>query len=196
LDFDEADRRRVLFRYDGIFEHAAIRCNYTTYDVRRAQDTINPSSSHADIMVLARKNNRDEEEHPFWYARVLRVFHANVLPFTIKGKAGLSKETRMDFLWVHWFSVDSQSSGLAGFAEQRLDQVTLLDAEDPNAFGFVDPKEVIRGCHLIPAFSQLPSEEILGRAALASTTNDSLSSFYVSRLVVVQVRSFLREVLT
>ena len=56
-----------------------MRVNYTTYDMRRDQDTINPRT-HADVMVLNPGDEESEDErHPYWYARVCGIFHANVL---------------------------------------------------------------------------------------------------------------------
>lgn len=35
----------------------------------------------------------------------------------------------------------------------RLPKVAFVDESDPDSFGFLDPDQVIRGAHLIPAFS-------------------------------------------
>jgi hypothetical protein len=43
----------VLFKSDCMYNHRIVRFNYTTYDVRRSQDVINPRTSHCDIMLLA-----------------------------------------------------------------------------------------------------------------------------------------------
>ena len=45
----------------------ALQVNYTTYDMHRGQDSINPRT-HPNIMLLAHKDNYEEGEHPFWYA--------------------------------------------------------------------------------------------------------------------------------
>ncbi|KAH9915825.1 uncharacterized protein B0H18DRAFT_1140113 [Fomitopsis serialis] len=47
---DEHDT--IKFVNDRIYLHKALRINYTTYDMRRAQDTINPRTQ-SDIMMLA-----------------------------------------------------------------------------------------------------------------------------------------------
>ncbi|KAG1838849.1 hypothetical protein DFJ58DRAFT_640426, partial [Suillus subalutaceus] len=57
-----------------IFKHSILHVNYTTYNLQRKQDTINPCT-HADIMVLA---HEDECTHPYWYACVMKIFHMNV----------------------------------------------------------------------------------------------------------------------
>lgn len=57
-----------------------LRVNYTTYDMRRAQDSLNPRvPGHADIMVLSPENeDENNDPHPYWYARIIGIFHAHV----------------------------------------------------------------------------------------------------------------------
>ncbi|KAK0429630.1 hypothetical protein EV421DRAFT_1686392, partial [Armillaria borealis] len=57
-----------------IYHHKILQINYTTYDIRRNQDSINPCT-RSNIMVLA---NDQEGSHPYWYACVLGVFHTYV----------------------------------------------------------------------------------------------------------------------
>src|ERR1700728_4093607 len=53
----------VFFKNDRIYCHKLARFNYTTYDVRRAQDVINPMTSHCNILLLAHKNGGNPAEH-------------------------------------------------------------------------------------------------------------------------------------
>jgi hypothetical protein len=48
---------------------------YTTYDMKREYDAINPRT-HADIMVLSGETN---PRHPYWYARVLGIYHMDAV---------------------------------------------------------------------------------------------------------------------
>ena len=57
----------------------------------------------------------------------------------------------MEFLWVRWFSLDATAPG--GFKTHRLHRLTFIHHENENAFGFIDPKDVIRAAHLIGAYS-------------------------------------------
>lgn len=57
----------------------------------------------------------------------------------------------MVFLWVRWFGRDLTYR--AGWAARRLHHVGFVDGLDPEAFGFLDPSEVIRGVHMIPGFA-------------------------------------------
>ncbi len=87
---------------DRIYSHKTIRFNYPTYDMRRAQDTVNPRT-HADIALLARDDPTDD--HPYWYARVVGVYHAAI---RYTGPQSKTREWwRVDFLWVRWYKRDA-----------------------------------------------------------------------------------------
>lgn len=132
-----------------------MKIHYTTYDVRRAQDTINPNTPKCFVLVPS-----DEPEssgpaaHSFWYARVLGIYHANV---SHKG----SRPKRMDFLWVRWLGRMVDVPG--GWETCRLDQLGYFaDSELTHAFDFIDPIDVIRAAHLIPRFIGGQTTEYLG----------------------------------
>ena len=93
---NQLDRDSVYFKSERIYLHKLARIHYTTYDVRRGQDVINPSMPHRDIMLLATTNN--DVDHPFLYARVLGIYHANVI-YT-GGRAPSYQARRFEFLWV------------------------------------------------------------------------------------------------
>jgi hypothetical protein len=134
----------VLFTNDRIFRHKVLRINYTTYDLRRAQDSLNPRT-HADVMVMAH-----EGDHPYWYARILGVFHVNVV-YTGGDAPGFNSPQQMDFVWVRWFGRDPNDYQ-AGWKAKRLPRLGFIPADEPGAFGFLDPRNIIRGVHLIPGF--------------------------------------------
>jgi hypothetical protein len=56
----------------------------------------------------------------------------------------------MEFLWVRWF--DRDISYAAGWQAKRLHQLSFFPCDHPSAFGFIDPKDIVRGVHLIPSF--------------------------------------------
>ena len=93
--------------------------------------------------------HEEEEEdttwHPYWYAKVLGIFHVNVR------RSGCMEIERMEVLWVHWFGRDPVHEG--GFETRRLHRIGLTDGKDPTSYGFLDPGDVLRSVHLIPAFS-------------------------------------------
>lgn len=136
----------VLFKDNRMYSHKLARFYYTTYDIRRSEDIINPRTSHCDVMLLApRAAEVATSFHPFLYARVLGIFHVNVI---YNGPGMISYEPmRFDFLWVRWFDTN-QSSNLS------LDRLIFPPMASKDAFGFIDPTHVLRGCHLLPAFSE------------------------------------------
>jgi hypothetical protein len=56
----------------------------------------------------------------------------------------------MKFIFMWWFGCDLKH--YRGWRNKRLHQIGFIDGDDDAAFGFLDPQEVIRGVHLIPAF--------------------------------------------
>jgi hypothetical protein len=100
-EFTSAERSTVILMHEKIFRHKVLHVNYTTYDLRRDQDSLNPQTN-ADIMLLAHEDAGDG--HPYWYARIIGVFHALVIH---TGEHSKSHEPQqMDFLWVRWFGRD------------------------------------------------------------------------------------------
>jgi hypothetical protein len=144
------DRDSLFLKSDRIYKHQLLRVNYTTYDIRRSQDVINPRTSHRDVMVLANHDETDTDtpQHLFFYAHVLGIYHTNVV-YTGPGMLDY-RSRRLDFLWVRWFQ--SAEPGTIGWEECRLDKVSFLPMADDHAFDFIDPKDVVRGSHLVPAF--------------------------------------------
>ena len=57
----------------------------------------------------------------------------------------------MEFLWVHWYELDTLDP-LGGWGLNRLDQLQFLSMDKDNAFGFLDPNDILRAAHVIPAF--------------------------------------------
>jgi hypothetical protein len=176
------ERDSVLFKDDRIYRHNLARFNYTTYDVRRAQDVINPGTTHRDILLLANNGDTDDgPNHPFLYARVLGIFHANVL----YAGAGMPDyiSRRVDFLWVRWFEYGG--SGSIHWDECKLDSVRFLPMATEGAFGFVDPRNVLRSCHIIPAFARGRLHlDGVGFSRIARDGKD-WSRYYVNRCVVL-----------
>ena len=127
----------------------------TTYDRRRDQNVINPRT-HADIMVLASEEDvLPDAKTPYWYARVLGIYHTNVSYKT--GEDTWSEPERLEFLHVRWFGRAGRTMG--GFRQRRPPRIGFVPEDDDEAFGFVDPAQVIRGAHIIPAFKYGYSDE-------------------------------------
>lgn len=143
----------VFFKKDCIYRHKLIRFHFTTYDVRRGTDIINPGTSRCNIMLLADHQDGSvsySNQHHFRYARVLDAYHANVI-YTGPGMRNYDAR-RFNFLWVRWFEVTNPAS--SGWNNRTLDSVHFPPMHTKNSFGFVDPKDVLRGSHILPAFAK------------------------------------------
>jgi hypothetical protein len=168
LDFTPADRRSVLIMTNTIYRHKVLRINYTTYDMRRTQDSLNPRvPGHSDIMVLSPENeNENEDPHPYWYARILGIYHADIR-YTGPNSTVSRDPQRMEFLFVRWFGRDPTPQ--PGWKAKRLFRLGFVPGNDETAFGFLDPAQVIRSVHMIPAFAwghatkYLPERSIIAR---------------------------------
>jgi hypothetical protein len=174
--FTDADRNDVIIVDNRLFCAKVLRVNYTTYDVRRDQDSMNPRH-HCNVMVESCETEKDV--HPFWYARVLGVFHARVLH--IGPRSNNRSVQTMEFLWVRWFGLSPEYRN-AKSKTTRLPQIGFVPDSDPSAFGFLDPSLVIRGCHLIPAFAYGRTSELLTATSTAARPigeTDDWTLFYV-----------------
>jgi hypothetical protein len=151
LEFTANDRRSVIIENNEIYRHKVLRVNYTTYDLRRGQDSLNPRvAGHSDFMVLSPETEESNEDpHPYWYGRILGIFHA-----TVRHVGPLSRSSEpqcMEFLFVRWFGRDMTPR--SGWKAKRLLRLGFVPGNNGMAFGFVDPSQVIRAVHLIPAFA-------------------------------------------
>ncbi|KAF7371652.1 hypothetical protein MVEN_00021000 [Mycena venus] len=135
---------------ERLYTHKVMRINFTTYDCLRDTDTLNPRT-RPDFVVQAHEDEDESNAHPYWYGRIIGIFHASVRHVGPLSK-NRTKLHRMEFLWVRWFGRDLSHPG--GWKYKRLHCVGFLDASEPDsgAFGFLDPIEVIRAVHLTPSF--------------------------------------------
>ena len=101
-------------------------------------------------MVFANADHADENSHPFRYAQVLGVYHANVV-YIGPGMDGYEPH-QMEFLWVRWYQ--QMHTTRSCWMSHRLDRLQFLPVAAEDAFGFVDPSDILRACHVIPAFAR------------------------------------------
>ena len=118
-----------------------------TYNIHCKQDTINPSTLHCDIIVLV--NDEVDGNDPYAYARVIGIYHANVIC------TGVWREDytphRMEFLWVQWCE-HGTSAAMASCVSNKLDCLRFPPMFLDDAFGFLDPTDVMKATHIIPSF--------------------------------------------
>lgn len=178
-DFTDQERNTVRIVGERIYRCKTLRINYTMYDVRRDHDTINPRS-YPDIVVQSPETGPNAQ--PFWYARVIGIFHAMVSSSHQEVKK--QSMQRMDFLWVRWFGVEP-GRYRHGFRYARLPKIGFVESTDDYAFTFLDPAQVIRGAHIIPAFAEgrtselLPTTKSVARV-LNPEEDDDWLNFYVN----------------
>jgi hypothetical protein len=148
-EYTHAERNEILIVDNRLYIHRTLGVNYTSYDLRRQKDVINPAS-HPDVMVLSFEDG--EDAHPFWYARVIKNFHLVVCHrrSTLPEELMSTEPQRMDVLWVRWFGLDADARG--GWSKKCLHGISFIPSDEPGTFGFLDPAQVIRGVHLIPNF--------------------------------------------
>ncbi|TEB08931.1 hypothetical protein FA13DRAFT_1702826 [Coprinellus micaceus] len=95
----------------------------------------------------------------------------------------------MSFLLVRWLGAEPGYQ--FGFDKARLPKVGFVpyaDDGDNFAFGFLDPSQVLRGCHLIPDFRSGCTSELLPHPCavarqLDGNTNDDWETFYMNIFV-------------
>ncbi|TCD66065.1 hypothetical protein EIP91_001873 [Steccherinum ochraceum] len=183
--FTNTDRHRVFIAGDKMYRHKVLRVNYTTYDVRRAQDSLNPRT-HADIMVLAPEDEAESDWHPYWFARIVGIYHVNVKLLNPDFTEPSGPSIRVDFLWVRWFKRDP--TALGGWVARRLPRISFTDStapEDGPSFGFLDPAMVIRGVHLMPAYAHGHTSDLLGPSIVRQPKeNDEDWAYYYVGLFV------------
>jgi hypothetical protein len=174
----KADLDKLFFKKDRMYKHNIMRINYTTYDVRRAQDTINPNTDHRDILLLSAEDN-DAPIHQYAYARVLGIYHVNVV-YAGSGATGYRAQ-RMEFLWVRWFANIADEPVQRSWVGRQLDCLEFLPVNQENAFGFVDPASVLRGGHLMPRFAA--GRQHVGGKGISVCARDSEDwcQYYVGR---------------
>ncbi|KAF8835999.1 hypothetical protein BDN67DRAFT_911964, partial [Paxillus ammoniavirescens] len=105
----------------------------------------------------------DPAAHPYWYARVLGIYHTDV---QLLGMSATDFRS-LHFLWVWWLGVAPRHK--SGLQAGQLPKIGFVPGSDTAAFGFLDPNIIIRAAHLIPAFTNgrgvhlLPLGKSLGR---------------------------------
>ncbi len=203
LNTTETAQKHIIVKGDRIYKHKIARFYHTTYDIQRSEDVINPRTSHSHIMLLStldsnKKNSVDDDAvadtHPFLYARVIGIYHVNVV-YIGPGKKDYDA-MRFDFLHVRWLQLeDIQPHGKqypSAWSSLRLNCLSFPPILQSGSFGFVDPALVLRGCHLIPAFaSGKRHSDGIGLSPLSRDNND-WKLYYVNRSDFQEIIYFVK----
>ncbi|KAF7298603.1 hypothetical protein MIND_00807400 [Mycena indigotica] len=173
-DFTDADRNTVYVLNNALYATKTLRVNYTTYDVRRDYNTVNPLTTP---FVLMRAPDSGLA-HPYWYCKVIGIFHARAYRSLL---TGTTPPVAMEILWVRWMGIVPERPG--DIEAAQLPQVGFVPEDDPYAFGFLDPAQVIRASHLIPRFAGGRTNDLLSTqkptAARLFDETDDWKSYYV-----------------
>ena len=108
-------------------------------------------------MTLAQPDPSDPSGvHPFLYSQILGVFHVNVI-YNGPGMINYNPQC-FDFLWVHWYDLEKsvlhKSKTTKPKAPLHLNHLVFPSLDKEDSVGFLDPADVLQGCHIIPAFAQ------------------------------------------
>ena len=141
----------MIILEDKLFFHNTMIINYTTYDGRRESETLNPRT-HADIMTLSQG-----DIHPYEYSRILGIFRVKVLHTSLGGKA-----QEVDILWVRHYEFDEKYR--AGWKVRRFYRVHFAKCASEDAFGFLDPQDVLRATHLLPGLRYGHTQALLPKS--------------------------------
>jgi len=172
---DECNNLYFIDNLSAVSRAKRFQINYTTYDVRRDQDTLRPGCG-ATIMTLSRED--DVDAHPFWYAKVLGAFCVQVLH--LGSNVHNRSPQSIEFLWVRWLGVVPHYRW--GFKEGRLPKIGFIP-DSSYAFGFLDPSLVLRACHLIPSFADGRTNTLLQNGPTVARPLgevDDWTAFYVN----------------
>ncbi|KAG7089149.1 hypothetical protein E1B28_010855 [Marasmius oreades] len=175
----DEQRNSIEIIGNKIYEAKTMRINYTTYNVQRGSDLIKSQTDNSFIMV---HSPNTEETHPFWYARVIGIFHAQILRRDREHAS--QKPQHMEFLWLQWLGMEPGYR--SGRHLARLPKVGFVP-EDDEAFGFLEPDAVIQASHLIPQFSMGRGNDLLSTtdptAACTQDEHGNWLNFYVDIFV-------------
>jgi hypothetical protein len=131
--FTAEEHNSIIIPNNTIYSVQTMRVYYTTYDLRREYDTINPRT-HSDVMVLLGETT---PSHPYWYARILGIYHTE----TWLNDGGQPAKQVLDILWVRWLA--PLRSHPSGMNHTRLPKLAFVEESDPDTFGFLDPLQVV-----------------------------------------------------
>jgi len=168
---DKDTSERVFIKDDTLYEHPLLMIDYTTYDLKREKDSIHLNFGNQVVIVYS-PTSQDSE--PWLYAHIVAVYHLFVCTVTDP------EPKRLELLWVRWMQRDpSQLRGPNASQYTRVSFTSHLGVPG-EAFGFVDPSHVIRGCHVIPTFDLQRTRDRLG-PSMARDSEGDWQAFYANR---------------
>ena len=89
---------------------------------------------------------------PYWFARIMGIFHVDI----VHTDSNMHMR-KVPVLWVRWYQVYNYEE--FGWSNRRLLKLEFVPDDGYQPYGFLDPNCVIRGVHIIPAFSSEYTEQ-------------------------------------
>jgi hypothetical protein len=88
----------------------------------------------------------------------------------------------MEFLWVRYFELIQNVPVKRGWSAGCLDQLQFRQIGQADAFGFVDPAQVLQDCYIIPKFclGKCRSNTAVAASSCAQNVNDWVG-YYASQ---------------
>jgi len=172
LSDDQDADQPVFIKDDTLYEHPLFTINYTSYDLRRDHDAVHLKYGSEGILVYSPTTPGPE---PWLYARVVAIYH--VLVYTRADPVA----KRIELLWVRW--MQREASHLQGpNISKNYTRVSFVPQSGipGEAFGFVDPSHVIRGCHLLPIYALDRTRDLLSASMFRHEKGD-WRAFYANR---------------
>ncbi|RXW13768.1 hypothetical protein EST38_g12086 [Candolleomyces aberdarensis] len=146
--------------------------------IRRFGTTDSYSTETHNVMLLNASYTPDshQQEHPYVYAKVLKIFHANASFLGVLPDGSRRDQLhRLEFLWVRRYAIQNYNEDIS------LVQVKPCPLTDADALGFIDPTDVVRGTHLVPRFSRGKSDEVSSRWSTGG--EDFWNAYFVNKFV-------------
>ncbi|KAF7323811.1 hypothetical protein MKEN_00602400 [Mycena kentingensis (nom. inval.)] len=174
-DYTSDELLAIHFDRERVWTHSTLQVNYTTYDLQRDQDTIN-TRTRPNIMFLS---TDEEDRHPYQYAEVIAIGHARVkIP-------AMPTHKRMEFLYVRFY--ERVRSHRCIPEAERMPKLRYADYKAGDAFGFIDPDNIIRGVHIVPAFASGQTKDLLPPLDIRppSANDEDWRFYYVNGFVLL-----------
>ncbi|TFK28673.1 hypothetical protein FA15DRAFT_570177, partial [Coprinopsis marcescibilis] len=179
VNLDDKSWHNVVLRQNRIYTHKIMQIKYTTYDIRREADVLHLDTPRSNILVINEEYKTGQSKHMFKYGHVIGIFHSKVsFVGPLRDQSRCYEPHRLDYLWVRWYMVDEHLQG-----PNSLDQVKFVPVSRKDAFGFLDPRRVVRAAHLIPRFAVGRHPEGDQMSFSWSKGKPDWKSFYVNRFV-------------
>ena len=168
---DGNNTEQIFIQNNTLYNHPILTISYTSYDLQREQDIIHLGYGREGIMVYTPTLGGDE---PWLYAKILAIYHV------IVRTASDPEPKRLTVLWVRW--MERSTSGLNGPNSQNYSRVSFVpwSGVPGNAFDFIDPSHIIRGCHLLPAFALGRTFDLLD-PSIARDREGDWCAYYANR---------------